>query len=163
MAWGRSRARRRPRGDGTRGPRTSSARGRAKGASTSIYAFVTTDKSSSIFHLGAQACASVLVLAVIAMALGVGILDVCGAARDEEWLLQPLSNRSGPVCPTACWLGFEFDSTLGYPHEGERASTLPRRVLGRPLGVLAQILACARVPAPHPPSRMPKPGRNRPF
>jgi hypothetical protein len=103
---GRCQSRRRPRGNGSRGPRTSAVRHHA----------------AEGLAAGGQRCGSdcALLLFLIAVAgcmvIGAALLGaclVCTAALGQPYakLFAVLPNATG-------WSGFEFDSTLGYPGEG---------------------------------------------
>lgn len=82
------------------------------------------DSVASCFALAVSMSMScVLIIAVMVMAARVvaGLIVAPPYGTDEQHS-QQIQNGSG-VLAVSCWLGFEFNSTLGYPGEGPPVGT----------------------------------------
>jgi hypothetical protein len=66
-------------------------------------------------------CALIIAVMVMAARVVAGLIVAPPYGTDEQHS-QPIQNGSG-VLAVSCWLGFEFNSTLGYPGEGPPVGT----------------------------------------
>ena len=82
------------------------------------------DSVASCFALAvsmSMSCALIIAVMVMAASVVAGLIVAPPYGTDEQHS-QPIQNGSG-VLAVSCWLGFEFNSTLGYPGEGPPVGT----------------------------------------